>query len=455
VSGDLPGGLARPLGGLDGVVLTGADPALPTPWPIGTAAAVALAHVGRAAARMSVLGGGQPGAVRVDVTAAATSLISFAVQRLDGQPTLRTNDGNPLVDRYRCADGRWIHLHGGFPGLADRLRAELGLGAAPTAEEVAAACAGRGSSELEDAVAVRGGAAAIVRSAPEWAAHPHGSVVRALPPTRTRTTGSTTPDRGGWAPDPVRPLAGLRVLDLTRVLAGPTCGRTLAALGADVLHVRAAHLPNVPAFVIDTGHGKRQAGCDLRDPDQAAALRAVARRAHVVVQGYRPGVMARFGLDADGLRTDGWSGTFASISCYGPDGPWAGRAGWEQLAQSASGLAELVGDGPPRLLPAAATDYTTGYLAGAAVVDAVADALGDGRGRDVEASLCQTAGWLLDAGPVCDPTAATGIGAPTLAAVDTAWGRLEHLPPAVAVDGLHVGWDRPPAPVGAGPLRWA
>ena len=181
----------------------------------------------------------------------------------------------------------------------------------------------------------------------EWRAHPQGELVSAWPTVVVSAGDSAWRPR--WEPSSQRPLDGLRVLDLTRVLAGPTCGRTLAAFGADVLHVRGPHVPVVPAFVIDTGHGKRQAHCDMTDPDQLAALRQVAIDADVVVQGYRPGVVARYGLDESSLRADGFGGIFGSVSAYGHDGPWSDRAGWEQLAQSTSGLClDPLGDGAAR-----------------------------------------------------------------------------------------------------------
>ncbi len=200
-----------------------------------------------------------------------------------------------------------------------------------------------------------------------------------IPTARSSTRCPASSDATGgasrlrWAPSPTRPLDGLRVVDLTRVLAGPTCGRTLAAFGADVLHVSGPTVPNVPAFVIDTGHGKRQAFCEFTDPTQLAALRRVAIEADVVVQGYRPGVVARVGLDESSLRADGFGGVYATVSAFGPDGPWADRAGWEQLAQAASGLClDPHGDERPTLLPCAFTDYTTGFVLAAGIMESLA-----------------------------------------------------------------------------------
>jgi crotonobetainyl-CoA:carnitine CoA-transferase CaiB-like acyl-CoA transferase len=246
----------------------------------------------------------------------------------------------------------------------------------------------------------------------------------------------------------------LRVLDLTRVLAGPTCARTLAAFGADVLHVRGPNVPVVPAFVVDTGHGKRQAHADLTDPGQLATLRRVALDADVVVQGYRPGVVGRYGLDEASLRADGFGGVFASVSAFGHEGPWSDRAGWEQLAQSTSGLClDPLGDDKPAMLPCAFTDYTTGFVVAAGVMDALDASLADGVARRVDGSLCQTAAWLQRVGRRDDVGAPAGF-VPRMIRSESGFGVVDHLGPCVDVDGLDVGWTRPTTPLGHGVLGW-
>lgn len=443
------------LGGLriDGEVeVVGADPVLPTPWPVGEIAAVALAHAGVAAARLSRHAGGRPGPVRVAVADAAAATIGFALMRVDGESMARTNAENPWVGRYRCADGRWIHLHGGFPVLAERLASLLDLPVDADEAAIAVAVGRWDSGQLEDAVAARHGCSAIIRTEDEWRRHPQGELVHSWPTVvqRTRHSSAST----NWTPSPTRPLEGLRVLDLTRVLAGPTCGRTLAAFGADVLHVRGPNVPVVPAFVIDTGHGKRQAHADFTDADQLAALRDVALAADVVVQGYRPGVVARYGLDEHSLRSDGFRGVFASVLAFGHEGPWSERAGWEQLAQSASGLClDPLGDDKPVMLPCAATDYTTGFVMAAGIMEALGAALVDGLSRRVDGSLCQTASWILRAGRVGEVASPSGF-APELQRSETGFGLVEHLGPCVEVDGLDIGWAHPTTPLGAGRLSW-
>jgi crotonobetainyl-CoA:carnitine CoA-transferase CaiB-like acyl-CoA transferase len=434
------------------VDIDGTDPVFATPWPVGEVAAVALAQAGTAAARLARRGGGDPGSVRTEVGDAAAATIGFALQRVDGEGMLRTNAENPWVDRYRCADRRWIHLHGGFPSLADRLASLLDLPADSDAPTIAAAVRRWESGPLEDAVAARRGCSAIIRTEREWLDHPQGALVDTWPTVLCTDAGVTA--AGRWSPSPVRPLDGLRVLDLTRVLAGPTCGRTLAAFGAAVLHVRGPNVPVVPAFVVDTGHGKRQAHCDFTDAEQLATLREVALAADVVVQGYRPGVVARFGLDEASLRADGFGGVFGSVSAFGHDGPWSDRAGWEQLAQSTSGLClDPLGDDEPTMLPCAATDYTTGFALAAGVMQALDASLADGAARRVDASLCQTAAWILRVGRFDENGTPSGF-TPKMLRSETGFGTVDHLGPCVTVDGLDVGWARPTTPLGEGALSW-
>ena len=392
------------------MALDGTDLILPTPWPVGEVDAVALAQVGAAGAALARRAGAEV-----------------------------------------CADGRWIHLHGGSPPLVDRLASLLGIAADADEHSIATATAKRESAELEDAVAAVHGCAAVIRTEDEWRLHPQGRIVFDMP-TVVQSKCNATRER--WSPSQVRPLDGLRVLDLTRVLARPTAGRTLAAFGADVLHVRGPNVPVIPAFVIDTGHGKRQAFAELTDPDDRDRLRQIALDADVVLQGWRPGVVDRFGLDEVSLRIDGFAGIYGSVCAYGHDGPWAQRAGWEQLAQSTSGLClEPLGVDQPTMLPCAATDYTTGFALAAGVMQALDASLDDGHARRVDASLCQTVGWILEDGRLADLDGPIGF-TPTMLRSDTDSGVVEHLGPCVAVDGLDIRWERPTTPLGQGTLTW-
>ncbi len=434
------------LAGLAGLALSadtiidGADPVLPSRFHLGEAAAVALADAADGAAALSRRAGGSPGPVRTSALTGACAIISFGLQRIDGEVIPRTNQSNPFVRPYRCGDDRWVFIHGGFPGLAAGLADLLGVADDASRAEVGEAMATWSSQALEDAIGEQGLCGVVVRTPEEWLAHPQGAAVAELDTvTVTERSSDGMTGRERWRPsDPARPLAGLRVLDLTRVLAGPTCGRTLAAFGADVLQVTGPHVPNVPAFVIDTGHGKRRALCDLTDPRQAERLRQLAEEADVVVQGYRPGVITRHGLDEASLRDRDWDGIYGSISCFGAEGPMSDRAGWEQLAQSTSGIALVEGaqDGSPTLVPAAATDYTTGLLLAARIIRCLAEE----SGVRIDASLCQTAMWLLRAGADLNPADAAGVDSATTERQLGDFGVVDRLGFGAEVEGLDIGW---------------
>ncbi|MGH0036402.1 MAG: CoA transferase [Myxococcota bacterium] len=437
---------------LDALTVTGRDPALASRFHLGEAAACALGLSAAGAARIWTRRGGAPQSVRVDATAAASTLLGFVIQQSDREVDLARHT-SPVTAFYRAGDGRSIHLHGGFRHLA-RGALEV-LGCNETAESIAAAVAQRSAVEWEDCLAERGLCGAAVRTAEEWADHPQGRALAGAPAVEIVRTGDAPPEP--WAPGAARPLDGVRVLDLTRVLAGPTCGRTLAMHGADVLRVGAAHLPSIEPFVIETGRGKRNAHLDLDDPADARRLRRLVSECDVFCQGYRSGALERRGLSVEELAALRPGIVTVSINCYGHEGPWRDRRGWEQLAQSAVGMAAAEGgEGPPRLAPAAATDYTTGYLAAYGVTRALARRAEEGGSWHVRASLCQTGQWLTRLGADRDPAAASGLGDVDALCVEslTAWGRLRHLATQVQMSRTPARWERPPSPLGAHAAEW-
>ncbi len=431
-----------------------ASPVLPTKFPIGARAAAALGACGVAAATLWRDRTGVTQEVRVDQRRADASLLSFVLQRLDGEMPLRTAVGLALVALYECGDGRWVHLHGAFPKLAQRtvevIGGEVGEGAAQVAERVKQFK----GLELEEALASVGACGAMVRTAEEWAVHPQRDAIAPL--------GRVSVERIGDGPvvpvgDGVRPLGGVRVLDLTRVLAGPTNARVLAEHGADVLHVNGDHLDNVPAFVMDTGHGKRAASLDLNNPDDADVLRGLVADADVFSQGYRGDAMARRGFGPDQLASLKPGMIAVTVNCYGDVGPWRLRPGWEQLSQSVTGIADAEGPpGKPRLIPAAAADYTTGYLAALGTMAALRRRSIEGGSYHVRASLCQTAMWIAQDGPCVDPSTAEGFGDPEpwLVTEQTAFGELRHMTPVAQLSKTPGHWATPAVPLGTHAPEW-
>jgi crotonobetainyl-CoA:carnitine CoA-transferase CaiB-like acyl-CoA transferase len=197
------------------------------------------------------------------------------------------------------------------------------------------------------------------------------------------------------------PLAGMRVLDLTRVIAGPVATRTLASHGADVLRLDHPGLPDDPAGLLDTGPGKRSAVVDLASRSGRATVEDLLAGADVVVQGYRPGALDAFGLDPDSLAERHPHLAVVRLRAWGEDGPWRDRRGFDSLVQAATGIADtLASEAGPGVLPAQALDHGAGHLAAAAALRAVTRRREEGGVWSAELSLAQVAHWLLAAGRV-------------------------------------------------------
>jgi crotonobetainyl-CoA:carnitine CoA-transferase CaiB-like acyl-CoA transferase len=440
----------------DGEVrITGRDPIWGARYPIGEATAVLLAAIGVAVNDLWELRTGRRQQVHADVRRAAGSLRGHYFQLLDGQETPR--DEHPEIvysDRFQCRDGRWIQLHGGFPHLGQGTSKVIGS-TAHTVESIAAAVARWDSQALEDALAEAGMCGVICRSGEEWRATEQGKALLALPPVEVVKLADGDPVP--LTADGDRPLAGLNVLDLTRVLAGPASARTLAEHGADVLHITSPKLPSVPPYVLATNPGKRSAYLDLDAPDEADQLLSLVADADVFVQGYRAGALERRGFGVQDLTRRRPGLIYVSVNCYGPVGPWHGRPGWEQLGQSATGLA--VGQGGPEhptLMPAQACDYGTGYFTALGTLIALGRRAREGGSYHVRASLCQTGMWLERLGTRCDPSDAVGLGDPSDLYVhyDSPVGRLSQLAPALELSETPPHWARPAVPLGTHPATW-
>ncbi|MEV6116729.1 CoA transferase [Streptomyces sp. NPDC052109] len=391
--------------------------------------------------------------VRVDDGAVAAAFHSERNLLVDGRAPVAFA---PLSRFWRTADG-WVRTHANYPHHRSRLLGALDLPADASVETVATRFAELSAVEAEDVVYAAGGLAVALRTPQEWQAHEQAAEVAARPLVeRERTTAA--PARVLAPLDPAAaallPAAGLRVLDLTRVLAGPVATRTLALLGADVLRLDAPWLPEHPDQHADTGFGKRSATLDLgSDPGTFEELLATA---DVVVTGYRPGALDRFGLSPRALFARRPGLVVAQISAWGAYGPWAGRRGFDSLVQVATGIAATEGSaGEPGALPAQALDHGTGYLLAAAVLRALTEQSYDGGGRSVRLALARTARWLTDG---IRPTAATGAAyeGPDawLAETDGPLGRLRYALPPVSFAGGPADWARPPVPWGSDRARW-
>lgn len=431
----------------------GDDPVLVTPWRITATGAAALGAVGLALSDLWRLRTGRPQAIAVDRRAATASLRSNTYVTQDG---VKPVSWDPLASHYATRDGRHLFIHTNHPHhRAGALRIAGADG--DSREALAAAVAKWDGLALEQAIADGGCVAGLTRSRAEWAAHPHGQAVAGLPLLDLVKIGEAPVEP---LPAGDRPLAGVRVLDLTRVLAGPTSGRVLAENGAEVLHVAAPHLPYQSEILMDTGHGKRCAWVDLRTPDGVATLSGLARGADVFVQGYRPGTLAARGFSPERLAERRPGIVCVSICAYGHAGPWAERRGFDSIVQNVTGLAAEQGSlARPRNLPVQANDYIAGYLAALGALVGLARRVEQGGSWLARISLVQVAHWIAEQGQV-DP--AGGVAElpdeelkPLLMESVGPFGRLRHLRPVVQLGETPSFYARPAEPLGSSPARWA
>jgi len=437
------------------VEFQGSDPVLPTRFMVGTAGAAAIAATGLAAVDLWELRSGRRQRVAVDVAAAAMAMRSNVYARVLGAP--KPSAWDAISGLYRCADGRFVQLHCNYPH--HRAGALAVLGVPEDRDAVAAAIALRNGLELEDALTQAGMVAALSRSNEEWTAHPHGRYVETLPLMTIERIGDARPQP---LRDGARPLAGVRVLDLTRVLAGPTCGRTLAEHGAEVMRISAPHLPFIEHLLLDTGHGKLAAHADLRSETGRAALQALARDADVFVQGYRPGTLAARGFDPQTLAAQRPGLVYVSLSAYGDGGAWGGKRGFDTLVQGVTGITvEHGGAASPRHLPVSVLDYASGYLMAFGAMAALGRRVREGGSYHVRVSLVQTAHWLKALGrvdatdvPVDALLPNDPLVAQRLIESDTPFGRLQHLAPVVALSETPPYWARPAVPLGTHAPVW-
>ena len=450
--------------------VVGDEPILASPHHLATGASVARLLTGLAAAELWRLRTGRRQHVEVDMRHAAASLRSFQFARAVGEPeqsleSLRARTSTAARARLtrivRARDGRYIQLHGSFhdgPQILTELGLDgLGLDESASIEAIDAAVGRRDAAELEAALIARRLCGGVVRSKEDWSTHPQGQAIGELPVLTITKIGTAPPQP---LPDGARPTSGVRVLDLTRVLAGPTCAKTLAEHGADVLHVSTPQLEPGGPFELETGIGKRQAAIDLNDEEQAAALRALIADSDVFCQGYRLGALDRRGLSPTDLAALRPGIVYVSENCYGHVGPWAQRPGWEQLAQAATGMSYREGlqaaDGVPRLAPAAVNDYSTGFLPAYGAMVALARRATEGGSWLVQASLCQTSMWYQRLGDDNDVDAAhLGDVSEFVATMETQdFGPICYLTPAVSLSETPARWELPPARIGAHEPRW-
>ena len=438
-----------------GLTITGGtDPILPTSFRIGDTSTAALSAVGLAVSDLWESRTGRRQEVSVDARRATASLRSGKYMQMDGAGV--STERNTVMGVYPTKDGRWSYLHCNFPN--HRAAALSVLGVAEDRDAVTKAVAKWNAQDLEDAIIEAKGAGGMVRTMEEWAKHPQAAAIANLPLMEIVKLADSPPEA---LPEGSRPLSGVRVLDLTRVLAGPTCARTLAEHGADVMKITGAHLPNIGYQEYDTGHGKLNAQLDLRETKDMETLRGLVSQTDVFSQGYRPGTLGGRGLSPEELAELRPGIVYISLCAFSHMGPWASRRGFDTVVQTVSGITNRQGDlfpgaNPgPQFYPVSAIDYLTGYLMAFGGMVALNRRVHEGGSWLVRISLAQVGRWLVSQGEIPEadlkniPAEFTPEEIASWSTVsDTPMGKLGHLGPVLSLSETPPRWVRTSVPLG-------
>ena len=440
---------------LDAVVLTGEEPQLPSSFRVAAAAQTSIAAAGLAAAHIWQLRGGQSQQVAVDMRHAVVECRSERYLRVDGKPPGPAWDA--IAGVYQTRDRRFVRLHTNFPHHRDAVCKVLGC--EPDRDEVQAALMQWDAEAFETAAYAGGGVVAMMRSYEAWSASPHARALGELPLISIEKIGDAAPKP--W-PAGDRPLAGLRMLDLSRVIAGPVAGRTLAAHGADVLLISGPDLPAIPWLTIDTGRGKLTSLVELKSEPGKTVLRDLLSQADIFSQGYRPRALAELGFSPEDAAQINPGIVYVALSAYGHAGPWATRRGFDSLVQTTTGFNHAEGvaagvDGPKEL-PAQMLDHATGYFMAFGAMMAKARQSREGGSWHVRVSLAQTGRWLWNLGRVDDGFKTAELKGesvtPFIEEVASGFGTLNSVRHAAILSRTPAFWARPAMPLGSHPPQW-
>jgi crotonobetainyl-CoA:carnitine CoA-transferase CaiB-like acyl-CoA transferase len=440
---------------LDAVTLTGAEPQLPSSFRVAAAAQAGIAAAGLAAAQIWKLRSGQGQDVAVDMRHAVVECRSERYLRVDGKPPPPAWDA--IAGIYKTRDRRFVRLHTNFRHHRDAVCKVLNC--RPARDDVQAALMQWDGEAFETAAYAGGGVVAMMRSHQEWWASPHAKALAELPLIRIEKIGEAAPKP--W-PKGDRPLAGVRVLDLSRVIAGPVAGRTLAVHGADVLLISGPDLPAIPWLTIDTGRGKLTSFVELKSEQGRDVLRDLLAQADIFSQGYRPKSMAALGFSPQDAAKINPGIVSVSLSAYGHAGPWAERRGFDSLVQTSTGFnhaeGQAAGVDGPKELPAQMLDHASGYLMAFGAMMARARQSREGGSWHVRVSLAQTGRWLWNLGRVADGFRTGDLPdetvMPFIEEIPSGFGPLRSVRHAAVLSKTPAFWARPAMPLGSHPPQW-
>jgi crotonobetainyl-CoA:carnitine CoA-transferase CaiB-like acyl-CoA transferase len=440
---------------LDHLTLTGEEPQLPSSFRVAAAAQASVAATGLAAAQIWQSRSGQNQDVAVNMRHAVVECRSERYLRVDGKPPPPAWDA--IAGIYRTRDQRFVRLHTNFSHHRDAVCKVLGC--KPERDEVQAALMQWDGEAFETAAYAGGCVVALMRSHDEWSATPHAKALAELPLIQIEKIGDAAPKP--W-PAGDRPLAGIRVLDLSRVIAGPVAGRTLAAHGADVLLISGPDLPAIPWLTIDTGRGKLTSFVELRSEQGREVLRGLLAEADIFSQGYRPHAIAGLGFAPEQAAKINPGIVYVTLSAYGHAGPWAERRGFDSLVQTATGFnhaeGQAAGVDGPKELPAQMLDHATGYFMAFGAMMAKARQAREGGSWHVRVSLAQTGRWLWNLGRVADGFMTEDLKAetvmPFIEEVASGFGPLRSVRHSAVLSKTPAFWARPAMPLGSHPAEW-
>jgi crotonobetainyl-CoA:carnitine CoA-transferase CaiB-like acyl-CoA transferase len=440
---------------LDTVTLTGEEPQLPSSFRVAAAAQTSIAAAALAAAQVWKLRSGQSQDVAVDMRHAVVECRSERYLRVDGKPPPPTWD--VIAGVYKTGDQRFVRLHTNFSHHRDAVCRVLNC--KPERTEVQAALMQWDAEAFETAAYAAGGVVSMMRSHDEWSALPQATALAALPTVSIEKIGEAAPRP--W-PAGDRPLAGLRVLDLSRVIAGPVAGRTLAAHGADVLLISGPDLPAIPWLTIDTGRGKLTSFVELKSEQGRGVLRDLLAQADIISQGYRPQALAGLGFSPQDAARISPGIVYVSLSAYGHAGPWAERRGFDSLVQTSTGFNHAEGQAAgvegPKELPAQMLDHATGYLMAFGAVMAKARQSREGGSWHVRVSLAGTGRWLWNLGRVAEGFRTEDLPGEAVSGfledMPSGFGRLQAVGHSAVLSKTPAFWAWPAMPLGSHPPQW-
>ena len=439
---------------LEAVTLTGDEPQLPSSFRVAAAAQVSVAATALAAAEIWKMRSGEVQDVAVDMRHAVVECRSERYLRVDGKPPPPAWDA--IAGVYKTRDG-FVRLHTNFPHHRDAVCKVLNC--KPERDAVQAGLMQWDGEAFETAAYAGGCVVAFMRSHEQWSATAQARALAGLPLISIAKIGEAAPKP--W-PKGERPLGGIRVLDLSRVIAGPVAGRTLAAHGADVLLISGAELPAIPWLTIDTGRGKLTSFVDLKTGQGRATLRDLLSEADIFSQGYRPHGIAALGFSAEDAARINPGIIYVTLSAYGAAGPWVGRRGFDSLVQTATGFnhaeGQAAGVDGPKELPAQMLDHATGYFMAFGAMMAKARQAREGGSWHVQVSLAQTGRWLWNLGRVAgglDTRDLTGEAVTRfIEELGSGFGALRSVRHAAILSKTPAFWARPAMPLGSHPPQW-